>query len=97
MGRSYFAPNLTLTESQDRHDEPQEIEADKIRASIRENHRFNSFAGERSENMVKWHVDGHDYMWAVSEMLESAKEVICIQGKSHLGENPVDISHTGLL
>lgn len=36
--------------------------------------------------MVKWHVDGHDYMWAVSEMLESAKEMICIQGKCHPGE-----------
>jgi len=36
--------------------------------------------------MVKWHVDGHDYMWAVSEMLESAKEAIFIQGESRLGE-----------
>jgi phospholipase D1/2 len=24
------------------------------------------------------HIDGHDYMWAVSEMLDSAKEVIFI-------------------
>jgi hypothetical protein len=24
------------------------------------------------------HIDGHDYMWALSEMLESAKEVIFI-------------------
>jgi phosphatidylserine/phosphatidylglycerophosphate/cardiolipin synthase-like enzyme len=92
--RSCFVPNLILTESQDRHDEPKEIEADNIRASIRASHRFNSFAGERTENMVKWHVDGHDYMWAVSEMLESAKEVIFIQGKSHLGETQFDISHT---
>lgn len=86
MGRSCFAPDLILIESQDRHDEPQEIEADKVRATICASHRFNSFAGERTDNMVKWHVDGHDYMWAVSEMLESAKEVIFIQGKTHLGE-----------
>ena len=86
MGRSCFAPNIILTESKDRHDEPHEIEADKIRDSIRANHRFDSFACERTENSVKWHVDGHDYMWAVSEMLESAKEVIFIQGESHLGE-----------
>lgn len=86
MGRLCFALNLVLIELQDRHDEPHEIEADKIRASICANHRFNSFAGERTENMVKWHVDGHDYMWAVSEMLESAKEVIFIQGESLLGE-----------
>ena len=84
MRPSRLAANLTLTESSDRHDEPHEIEADNIRASIRAGHRFQSFAGERTENMVKWHVDGHDYMWAVSEMLESAKEAIFIQGKPHL-------------
>lgn len=28
--------------------------------------------------MLYRHVDGHDYMYAVSEMLESAKEVIFI-------------------
>jgi hypothetical protein len=25
------------------------------------------------------HIDGHDYMWALSEMLDSAKEAIFIQ------------------
>lgn len=85
---------FTLTEPQDRHDDPQEIEADNIRAAIRASHRFDSFAGERTENMVKWHVDGHDYMWAVSEMLESAKEAIFIQGESHYIK-PQLISHMG--
>ncbi|KAL1743202.1 hypothetical protein HDZ31DRAFT_83591 [Schizophyllum fasciatum] len=61
-----------------RHDDPEEIEHDKIRQEIREGHRFESFAGERSNNFVKWHIDGHDYMYALSEMLENAKEVIYI-------------------
>ncbi|KAG6848025.1 hypothetical protein H0H93_004105 [Arthromyces matolae] len=61
-----------------RHDDPEEIAQDKIRAEINAGHRFNSFAGERSNNDVKWHIDGHDYMWALSEMLENAKEVIFI-------------------
>jgi phospholipase D1/2 len=41
-------------------------------------HRFNSFAGQRSDNFVKWHIDGHDYMYAISEMLDSAKQTIFI-------------------
>lgn len=61
-----------------RHDEPEEQEQDKIRAEIRASHRFDSFAGQRSENTVKWHIDGHDYMWALSEMLLNAKEAIFI-------------------
>ncbi|KAF9002203.1 phospholipase D [Cyathus striatus] len=61
-----------------RHDEPHEIEADEIRAKIRSEHRFDSFAAERGGNTVKWHIDGHDYMWALSEMLENAKEAIFI-------------------
>lgn len=67
---------------------------DHIRDEINSSHRFNSFADQRYENFVKWyfvacfvnelkltltrHVDGHDYMYAVSEMLESAKEAIFI-------------------
>ncbi|KAF7311749.1 Phospholipase [Mycena indigotica] len=62
-----------------RHDDPEEIRRDEIRAQINASHRFNSFATERTENTVKWHIDGHDYMWAVSEMLDSAKECIFIQ------------------
>ncbi|TDL24340.1 phospholipase D/nuclease [Rickenella mellea] len=61
-----------------RHDDPEEKRQDKIRAEIRAQHRFNSFAGERANNFVKWHVDGHDYMYALSEMLDSAKEAIFI-------------------
>ncbi|KAG7085424.1 hypothetical protein E1B28_002985 [Marasmius oreades] len=61
-----------------RHDEEVEIEADNIRKVINEGHRFESFATEREDNFVKWHIDGHDYMWAVSEMLENAKECIFI-------------------
>ncbi|KIY71099.1 phospholipase D/nuclease [Cylindrobasidium torrendii FP15055 ss-10] len=61
-----------------RHDEPEEQEADRILAAIKETHRFQSFAEEREGNFVKWHVDGHDYMWALSEMLDRAKDVIFI-------------------
>ncbi|KAK7030848.1 hypothetical protein VNI00_013956 [Paramarasmius palmivorus] len=61
-----------------RHDEPHEIREDEIRAEINASHRFQSFAEERTDNFVKWHIDGHDYMWAVSEMLENAKECIFI-------------------
>ncbi|KAJ7127892.1 hypothetical protein C8R44DRAFT_100509 [Mycena epipterygia] len=62
-----------------RHDDPEEKRQDEIRAEINAGHRFDSFAAERSENFVKWHIDGHDYMWALSEMLDNAKEVIFIQ------------------
>ncbi|PAV14831.1 phospholipase D nuclease [Pyrrhoderma noxium] len=61
-----------------RHDSPEEKAQDEIRAEICASHRFNSFAGERSQNFVKWHVDGHDYMYALSEMLDSARECIFI-------------------
>ncbi|KAI0668061.1 phospholipase D/nuclease [Trametes maxima] len=61
-----------------RHDDPEEKRADMIRAEINAGHRFHSFAGERSQNFIKWHIDGHDYMWAVSELLDRAKEAIFI-------------------
>ncbi|KAF8057468.1 hypothetical protein FPV67DRAFT_564190 [Lyophyllum atratum] len=61
-----------------RHDEPEEKRQDEVRAEINSSHRFQSFAGERGNNNVKWHIDGHDYMWALSEMLENAKEAIFI-------------------
>ncbi|KIM71291.1 hypothetical protein PILCRDRAFT_830441 [Piloderma croceum F 1598] len=57
---------------------PNERSTDKIREEIDNSHRFNSFADQRSQNFVKWHVDGHDYMYAVSEMLDSAKHAIFI-------------------
>ncbi|PVG02411.1 phospholipase D/nuclease [Serendipita vermifera] len=62
-----------------RHDEEHEIEADRIRQAVNDGHRFKSFADQRFNNAVKWHIDGHDYFWAVSELLESAKECIMIQ------------------
>ncbi|KAI0042796.1 phospholipase D [Auriscalpium vulgare] len=61
-----------------RHDDPEEIHHDEIRAEINASHRYDSFAEERSQNFVKWHIDGHDYFYALSEMLESARECIFI-------------------
>ncbi|KAI9566570.1 hypothetical protein HD554DRAFT_2025262 [Boletus coccyginus] len=61
-----------------RHDNPDEKLNDEIRAKINASHRFESFAGQRQENAIKWHIDGQDYMWAVSEILDSAKDAIFI-------------------
>ncbi|KAI0310875.1 phospholipase D/nuclease, partial [Amylostereum chailletii] len=61
-----------------RHDDPEEKLHDEIRAEINSGHRFYSFADERSQNFVKWHINGHDYFWALSEILDSAKECIFI-------------------
>ncbi|KAJ3834088.1 phospholipase D [Lentinula raphanica] len=61
-----------------RHDDPEEKAADALRASINSSHRFSSFANEREGNVVKWHVDGLDYMYAVSEMIDRARECIFI-------------------
>ena len=41
-------------------------------------HRYGSFAPERTGNDSKWYVDGCGYMWAVSEALERATESIWI-------------------
>ncbi|KAG5645727.1 hypothetical protein DXG03_005423 [Asterophora parasitica] len=64
--------------SSGRHDSPEDIAQDEVRAAICASHRFGSFADERLNNDVKWHIDGHDYMWALSEMLDNAKEAIFI-------------------
>ncbi|KAI0071462.1 phospholipase D/nuclease [Panus rudis PR-1116 ss-1] len=72
------ATTIGLLNPNRRHDEPEEQRNDMIRAEINASHRFISFADERSQNFVKWHVDGHDYMYALSEMLESAREAIFI-------------------
>ncbi|KZO92207.1 phospholipase D [Calocera viscosa TUFC12733] len=61
-----------------RHDEDWEKEEDRIRAEIAAQHRFRSFAVDRWSNCVKWHIDGHDYFYALSEMLDSAQEHIFI-------------------
>ncbi|KAG8894094.1 hypothetical protein FRB99_001525, partial [Tulasnella sp. 403] len=60
------------------HDDPEEQQIDKIRAAIRASHRFESFAGERHRCAVKWYIDGHDYFWAVSEIIDSAQQCIYI-------------------
>lgn len=52
-----------------RHDEAWEIANDEARAKICESHRFQSFAGEREGNDVKFYVDGHDYFYALSSEL----------------------------
>jgi phospholipase D1/2 len=61
-----------------RHDEAHEQEQDRMRQEICESHRYKSFANIRPNNSVKWYSDGHDYFWALSEMLENAKEVIYV-------------------
>ncbi|KAF8490138.1 phospholipase D/nuclease [Russula emetica] len=61
-----------------RHDTPEEKLNDDIRSQINASHRFQSFACERQHNFVKWHIDGHDYFYALSEMLDSARECIFI-------------------
>ena len=42
------------------------------------NHRYGSFAPQRTGNDVKWFVDGCGYMWAVSRALERASQSIWI-------------------
>lgn len=61
-----------------RHETPDAKRHDEIRAEINAGHRFGSFANERAQNAVKWHIDGHDYFYALSEMLDSARECIFI-------------------
>ncbi|KNZ57856.1 hypothetical protein VP01_2055g1 [Puccinia sorghi] len=62
-----------------RHDDPEEKLRDEKLEAIRARHRFQSFAKEREGNLVKWYVDGHDYFYAVSELLDSARSCIFIQ------------------
>lgn len=41
-------------------------------------HRYGSFASQRTGNDAKWYVDGCSYMWAVSRALEQATTSIWI-------------------
>lgn len=41
--------------------------------------RFGSFSPVRRHGIVKWYVDGKDYLYAVSEAIEFAKEAIYIE------------------
>ncbi|GAA5890842.1 hypothetical protein JCM6882_008832 [Rhodosporidiobolus microsporus] len=61
-----------------RHDEAHEKAEDEERLAIAKSHRFESFADVREGNDVKWYIGGHDYFYALSEILENAKETIWI-------------------
>lgn len=67
---STFTDSMILSEHE-------KITDDK-RTRIAESHRFNSFAPERSDNEIKWYVDGLTYYWAVATALDRAKETIYI-------------------
>ncbi|GJN91854.1 hypothetical protein Rhopal_004878-T1 [Rhodotorula paludigena] len=58
-----------------RHDEAHEKAEDEARLAIRRENRFESFAPIREGNQ-----NGHNYFWALSEILENAKETIWIAG-----------------
>ncbi|MCO5588220.1 hypothetical protein L7F22_042175 [Adiantum nelumboides] len=77
MGRLKVTIETTLNPNH-RHDEAHEKEQDRIRQEICDSHRYRSFANIRNKNSVKWYSDGHDYFWALSEILENAKECIYI-------------------
>lgn len=55
-----------LVNSNHRHDEEHEKKTDEKRTRIAESHRFESFAPERDNNLIKWYVDGRDYFWVRS-------------------------------
>ncbi|GAA5862918.1 hypothetical protein JCM1840_002326 [Sporobolomyces johnsonii] len=61
-----------------RHDTPEGKAADEQRAAIAASHRFNSFASPKEGNNVKWFIGGNDYYFALSELLENAKETIWV-------------------
>ena len=60
-----------------KHSRPGDPQTDGITESSH-NHRFDSFAGQRMGNDVKWYVDGCGYFWAVSLALEKATQSIWI-------------------
>lgn len=72
------ASATALFKPDSRHDSVREQEADSKRQAICLSHRFQSFAPEREHNVAKWYSDGHDYFWAVSEMLDNAQDFIAI-------------------
>lgn len=61
-----------------RHDEPWEQELDAQREALCASHRMHSFAPVRPGNHVKWHSDGCDYFWALSEIIDQATSHIFI-------------------
>ncbi|KAJ7740859.1 hypothetical protein B0H16DRAFT_1728875 [Mycena metata] len=64
-----------------RHDDNEEQRQDAIRPEINAELRFDSFAAERSDMLLNGalHIDGHDYIWALSEIMDNARAVIFIQ------------------
>ncbi|KAJ9099791.1 hypothetical protein QFC21_003789 [Naganishia friedmannii] len=68
----------TTYNSRHRHDEAHEQELDAKLEAIRDQHRFRSFAPVRPGNVVKFHIDGKDYFWAMSEAIDAATESIFI-------------------
>lgn len=77
MQRMKVSVETTLNPNH-RHDEAHEKEEDAMREAICESHRFRSFANIRTNNAAKWYSDGHDYFWALSEILDGAKECVYI-------------------
>ncbi|WWD04171.1 hypothetical protein V865_002237 [Kwoniella europaea PYCC6329] len=77
LSRLGIAISTTLNPNH-RHDEAWEQEVDAKIEAIRDQHRFRSYSTEREGNVAKFAVDGHDYFWAVSEMIDGAKECIMI-------------------
>lgn len=71
-----------------RHDEEHEKANDRLRQEVMDTHRFQSFANQRETNDVKWYIDGHDYFWALSEILEQARETIWILDCAGLSQLP---------
>lgn len=72
--------NSLLRLPTDRHDEADEQERDARLQAMRSSHRFESFAQEREGALVRHFVGGHDYFYALSEILDGAKETIFLMG-----------------
>lgn len=65
-----------VTGSDDKHEEEASPENEVTPSNNA--HRYGSFAPQRGNNEVKWHVDGCNYFHAVSLALERAEETIWI-------------------
>jgi hypothetical protein len=74
----YRHPDQYAINPQHRHDEAHEHARDAKLEAIRDAHRFRSFAPIRGGNIVKFAVDGYDYFWQLSEIIEGARESVFI-------------------
>ena len=70
--------NQRLNHPENRHSHPHGTSQSANATGSDTNHRFGSFAPQRTDNDVKWFVDGCGYMWAVSMALERATHSIWI-------------------